>query len=125
MVVMPAKRTSSMTLATMPASRFSVGDDDDRVVGPLDVQPLHLRAHFAQLDAPPVHPDVAVLADRDQQVAGVAIARPSCASGLKTVMPASLMNDVVMMKKISRFDREVEHRRKVDAGVFRLWRVSS
>ena len=91
-----------MTLATTPAFGLFVRDDHDRVVRALDVQPLHLRADVAQLDAPPIHPNVAVLADRDQQVAGVAIARPSRASGLKTVMPASLMNDVVMMKKISR-----------------------
>ncbi len=37
--------------------------------------------------------------------------------GRLTVRPTSFANTAVMMKKISRFKHEVEHRREVDAGL--------
>ena len=70
-----------MTWATMPALRGLVGDDHDGVLGPLDVHALDDAAHLAQVDLVAVHPDLAVLADRDQDVAGLAAAPPCRRSG--------------------------------------------
>src|SRR5262245_33206247 len=50
-----------------------VRDDDDCVVGPLDVQALERRTQGAQIHLAPVHPDFAVLADGDEYVPGLSM----------------------------------------------------
>ena len=113
-----------MTFGHHAGVGLSVGDDHDRIVRSLDVQSLHLRAHVAKLDAPPVHPNVAVLADRDQQVAGVAIdARHRCRLEDRD---AGLLDERRRDdEEDQQIRREVEHRREVDAGVFRFWCMAS
>jgi len=93
----------------------------DAVLGTLDVQTLHASADVAQLDVLPIHMNVAVLADRDQQVAGLFVLGRH-GLRLKTVTPVSLMNDVVMMKKISRLMQKSRSERGRCRGL-RCWRV--
>ena len=50
-----------------------VRDHDDRVLGPLDVQALDHGRDLAHVDLALVHPDLAVRADRDQDVAGLLV----------------------------------------------------
>jgi hypothetical protein len=104
--------------------RFPVGDDHDGVVGPLDVQPLHLRTHFAQLDTPPIHPNVAVLANRNHQVAGISIDtrhRRRLEDRHAGLLDERRGDD----EENQQIHGEVEHRCKVDARVFGLRGVSS
>ncbi len=103
MSLMPALRASSITLREQARRRRLVGDDDDGVLGPLDVQPLDRRAHLAQVDLAAVHPDLAVRADRDQDVAGLAVRGGARARRVDRDAGLACTNDVVMMKKISRF----------------------
>src|SRR6185503_11047017 len=104
--------------------RRLVGDDHDRVVGSLDMQPLHHRANVSQVDAAAIHPDVAVLANRDHEVARLAA---ECRLGRR------LRDDRTGLLDEGRRDdeedqkvrREVEHRGQVDARLLGFRRVSS
>ena len=66
---MPPSFTWSITCVSDAGFGLLVRDDDDRVVGPLHVQPFDDAANVAQVDGPLVHPDLAVRSDRDEDVA--------------------------------------------------------
>src|ERR1051326_6556144 len=58
-----------------PGVRRLVGDDHRGVFRPLDVQTLDERADVAEIDLLAVHPDLAVLADGDQNVSRLLVFR--------------------------------------------------
>src|SRR5512138_1058019 len=48
-----------------------IGDDHDRVIRPLDVQPFDGLSQLAQLQLAAVHPDLPVRSNADQKVPGL------------------------------------------------------
>src|SRR5262249_1492808 len=111
----PPSFTSSITWARMPA----VAAHDHGVGGALDVEALDGRAHLAQVDLPPVHPDIAVRADRDQDVAALAVLRGQRlgpVDGDAGLLDEGGGDD----EEDQEVEDEVEHRREVDADVLFL-----
>ena len=91
-----------------------VGDDHRGVLGPLDVHAFHQRAHVAQVHLPAVHPDVAVLAHGDQDVAGLLV--------LHRVGVGTADHDTGFLhercgddEEDQQVQHEVEHRCQIDA----------
>src|SRR5262249_34669189 len=93
-----------------------------RVIGPLDVEALDDRAHLAHVDLAAVHPDLAVLADRDQDVAGILVDGGNRES-LVDLDPGLLHERGGDDEEDQQVHHEVEHRREIDAGLFRFGSV--
>ena len=97
--------------------------DHDRVVGSLDVKPLEARAQIAQLNVLPIHPDVAVLANRDEQISGFVVLRRN-GVGFEDLDARFLDERRRDDEEDQQIDAEIEHRREIDAVIFAFWRVS-
>jgi len=96
---LPPARTWSITWVIAPVFGILVGGDDDGVFRTLGVHALDQSAHFRRRDLAAIHPDVAIGADSDDDVAVVSRCSAVIASGLVTFTPACFTNEVMMMKE--------------------------
>jgi hypothetical protein len=86
------------------AAGILVSRDNDRALRILGMQALDVGADGPHIDLLVVDPDLALAADRDDEIATRSWTVAVSAAGRSTSMPASLVKDAVTRKKISRMN---------------------